>query len=108
MRVFFYLLLLFSATFLPCTTGPPNQPEQLPKPRVIVIADRGPQAFPYQKDLTLMKAIGAAGGYTEFAKRPIFLIRSGQPKKVDLIKDKDIPLEAWDIVIVEIGGHTRF
>ncbi len=106
MRVFLCCLLLASAATVPCTVASPSESGQVPKPRVIVVADRGPQSIPYQKDLTVLKAIAASGGFTDFAGRPVFLIRAGQPKKVNVIEmasdpKKVVPLEAWDIVVAE-------
>ena len=68
----------------------------------------------YSKDLTVMRAIDAVGGWNDFSSIAIYLIRNGKPTKVDLdviakTPAKDIRLEPWDILLVNIpAGQTTY
>ncbi|HMO51376.1 MAG TPA: polysaccharide biosynthesis/export family protein [Kiritimatiellia bacterium] len=68
---------------------------------------RSPGRFPLAGGLTLMQAIAAAGGYTEFAnQRNVKLIRGGTTQTVNVRQiernpDLDIRLESGDVIVVE-------
>jgi polysaccharide export outer membrane protein len=59
---------------------------------------RSPTRIPYTKDLTLLGAIAACGGFTDFAnRRAVILMRGGQQQTVnavEIVSDsaRDIPL----------------
>jgi protein involved in polysaccharide export with SLBB domain len=86
-----------------------------PAERVIVVGDRthGPTEIPYSAGLTVSKAVIAAGGYADFSRTPISLIRCGQVTRVDLQavvsgeSDKDFQLKPWDIIVVGLGITSR-
>lgn len=67
---------------------------------------RAPQRVAYTPDLTLLKAITAAGDFTEYANdRKVRLLRSGEVMVVDVKKIRenpslDIPLKPGDDVYV--------
>ena len=66
---------------------------------------RSPGIYPYTPDLTVKRAIQAAGGYNSGAGTRIYHIRDGKRTEVDyrvITKnpDKDIPLKPGDIVYV--------
>ncbi len=67
---------------------------------------RNPQEYPLQRRITLLQAIAAAGGYTEYANpRKITITRNGRVIEVnakDLEKNPewDIPVEAGDRIKV--------
>lgn len=68
---------------------------------------RQPGKFPIASGITLMQAIAAAGGYTEFAsQRGIKLIRGGSTTKVNMRDiennpERDIRLESGDVIVVD-------
>jgi polysaccharide export outer membrane protein len=68
---------------------------------------RGPGRFPIVSGVTLMQAIAAAGGYTEFAnQRSVKLIRGGTTttinmRDIDRNPERDIRLESGDIIVVD-------
>ena len=64
-------------------------------------AVRAPQRVPYTADLTLMSAINAAGGFSEFAGKKVRLARDGKLTVIDtsrIAKDpsKDFPVQPGD------------
>ncbi len=64
-------------------------------------AVRAPGRFPYTPDLTIMTAINAAGGFSEFGGKKIRLIRDRKTREItvkDIIRDpkKDIPVRPGD------------
>lgn len=68
---------------------------------------RNPGRFAIVSGVTIMQAIAAAGGYTEFAsQRSIKLIRGGTTttinmKSIEKNPEKDIRLESGDVIVVE-------
>jgi hypothetical protein len=87
-----------------------------PDARVIIVGDRAQATIevPYSDGLTASKAIIAAGGYGDFARTPIYLIRCGEISKIDMHAfldrgehDKDIPLKPWDIIAIGRSLHSR-
>jgi len=85
-----------------------------PAERVIVVGDRTPRPteIPYSAGLTVLKAIAAAGGYSDFGRTPIFLIRSGRVTRLDMQAvieraDKDTQLRPWDVIVVGLGISSR-
>ena len=68
---------------------------------------RRPQEYPLNRKITLLQAIAAAGGYTEYADpKDVVITRRGENIKVnakDFEKnpEKDIPIEAGDRINVD-------
>lgn len=68
---------------------------------------RNPGRFPIVGGMTIMQAIAAAGGYTEFASpRNVVLNRAGTKTEVNMRRiqknpDEDIRLESGDVIVVE-------
>lgn len=68
---------------------------------------RAPGRFPVVGGLTMLQAIAAAGGYTEFANtRRVNLIRGGRTipynmRDVERNPELDIRLESGDVIVVE-------
>lgn len=68
---------------------------------------RQPGKFPIVSGVTIMQAIAAAGGYTEFAnQRSVKLIRGGSTttvnvKNIERNPEKDIRLESGDVIVVD-------
>jgi polysaccharide biosynthesis/export protein VpsN len=68
---------------------------------------RAPGRFPVVGGLTMLQAIAAAGGYTEFANpRKINLIRGGRTitynmRDIERSPEQDIRLESGDVIVVE-------
>jgi len=68
---------------------------------------RNPGRFSIVSGVTIMQAIAAAGGYTEFAsQRSIKLIRGGTTttinmKSIERNPEKDIRLESGDVIVVD-------
>jgi len=79
-----------------------------PDAQIIAFKNRSaPVAIPYGKGVRLSQVIFSGPGFTEFGHTSMFIVRSAQPKKVDvtwkaMLKDpkKDILLEPWDIVVL--------
>ncbi len=67
---------------------------------------RQPGRFPLSSGLTLVQAIAAAGGYTEFAKSTkVQLLRGAtstyyDAKSFEARPERDIPIEAGDVIVV--------
>ena len=63
---------------------------------------RAPGRYPLSSGLTLMQALAAAGGYTEFANpRRVQILRGGATITVDARDpDQDVAIETGDIIIV--------
>jgi polysaccharide export outer membrane protein len=68
---------------------------------------RAPGRYPIVGVVTIMQAIAAAGGYTEFAsQRNVKLIRNDTTTSINIRSiernpDRDLPLESGDVIIVE-------
>jgi len=72
---------------------------------VVVFGELGSGLIPFSKDLTLLRAINATGGITDFSGTTILLIRSGtvtgyNAEKLYRQKIADVPLSPWDIVLL--------
>jgi polysaccharide export outer membrane protein len=69
-----------------------------------------PGRYPLVRDLTLLQAITAAGGYTDFAKRSEVRVIHGEEakaydaEKIEAQKAKDPLVKRGDIIIVERRG----
>lgn len=67
----------------------------------------GPQEYPLNRRITLLQAIAAAGGYTDYAnKKDITITRRGKvikanAKEIEENPELDIPLEAGDRIKVD-------
>jgi len=63
---------------------------------------RAPGRYPLSSGLTLMQALAAAGGYTEFANpRRVQILRGGTTITVDARDpDQDMAIETGDIIVV--------
>ncbi len=63
---------------------------------------RAPGRYPLLGSLTLLQAIAAAGGYTDFANpRRIQILRGGNPLTLDARNpEQDIPIETGDVIVV--------
>jgi len=81
--------------------------DDTPQARVIVIGVRSSAvSLSYTNGLSAVKAIAAAGGFTDFQKRAAFLVRCGRTRKLDINamisgSQRDVILQAWDIILVE-------
>jgi polysaccharide export outer membrane protein len=68
---------------------------------------RTPGRYPVVSGITIMQAIAAGGGYTEFAsKRNLKLIRGGRTitvniRDIERNPDQDIRLESGDVLVIE-------
>ena len=68
---------------------------------------RAPGRFPVVGGLTMLQAIAAAGGYTEFANsKKVNLIRGGRTttfnmRDIERRPEQDIRLESGDVIVVE-------
>jgi polysaccharide export outer membrane protein len=66
-----------------------------------------PQEYPLNRRITLLQAIAAASGYTEYAdKKDITIIRHGEiikvnGKELEKNPDRDIPIESGDRIKVD-------
>ena len=66
-----------------------------------------PQEYPLNRRITLLQAIAAAGGYTDFAdKKDIIITRRGEnirvnAKDIEKHPERDIPIEAGDRIKVD-------
>ena len=66
-----------------------------------------PQEYPLNRRITLLQAIAAASGYTEYAdKKDIMIIRQGQiikvnGKELEKHPERDIPIESGDRIKVD-------
>ncbi len=80
----------------------------VPEERVFVCGDRlAPIEIRYSSDLTASKAIIAAGGYGDFNRIPIYLVRGAQVTMLDMRvvvelgqREKDVPLKPWDVIVI--------
>jgi polysaccharide export outer membrane protein len=67
---------------------------------------RAPGRYPWTKDITLMKAVNTAGGFTDFANRARVEVTRGKDKQVFDCNDlrarpeKDVPLQPGDSLFV--------
>ena len=93
---------------LGCMSVRAEEPKANIPPRVVILAEKGgqqPVSIAYRKGLSLVEAITAAGGFTDFGGgTAVYLIRSGKPAKVEILANrafKDAPLEPWDIVLLK-------
>jgi hypothetical protein len=92
----FLVALAYSSTAVASTT---------PEERVFVCGDRlAPIELAYSSDLTVAKAIIAAGGYGDFSGSKIYLVRAAQVTTLDIRavveSGKDVPLQPWDIIVI--------
>lgn len=68
---------------------------------------KSPGRFPVVGGLTMLQAIAAAGGYTEFANpKKVSLIRGGRSTNINMRDierkpEQDIRLESGDVIVVE-------
>lgn len=68
---------------------------------------RQPHEYPLPKRITLLQAIAAAGGYTDYAdKEDVIITRGGKiikvnAKKIEKNPEMDIPIEAGDRIKVD-------
>lgn len=65
-----------------------------------------PQEYPLNRRITLLQAIAAAGGTTEFANNAVVVTRGGENLELNMKKlrknpELDIPIEAGDRIKVE-------
>ncbi|QHI70294.1 polysaccharide biosynthesis/export family protein [Tichowtungia aerotolerans] len=66
-----------------------------------------PQEYPLSRRITLLQAIAAAGGYTEYAdKKDVLITRNGEiikvnAKELEKNPERDIPIEAGDRIKVD-------
>jgi len=84
--------------------------------RVMVTgAVRNPLELAYTPELTLVKAVIAAGGFAESSHTPVYLVRCRQVKKFDIHiviestygAENNPHLQPWDIVVVGDPIKTR-
>lgn len=67
---------------------------------------RGPARYGWNEDVTLLKAINTAGGFTDFAnRRKVELVRGGQRTPIDFDElrrnpTKDVPIQPGDSIWV--------
>jgi hypothetical protein len=122
-KLLFGLALVLSGVLSGCSTSDQPPPAGIapspkvapgtqdePGPKVFLVGiDTGRIEIPYTPDLTVMRAIAAAGGYGEFAHtRYFYLIRCGELTRVDVDAitsgnasesfTNDLPLKAWDVI----------
>jgi protein involved in polysaccharide export with SLBB domain len=80
-----------------------------PVERIIVVGDRARSAMeiPFTSGMTASKAIIAAGGYGDFSRTPIYLVRCGKLTALDMRaavelgeREKDVQLKPWDIIVI--------
>ena len=102
-----FIIPLAATSALLSLAQEPAQKKTVPIiPKIYVTGEvHWPQALDYDKDYTLFSAIGSAGGYSEFGRLPVYLIRYGAAtrhdlKLISLGKEKDPPLLPWDVVHV--------
>ena len=79
--------------------------------RVVIVGEvKSPHQIPYRSGMTLLEAIAAGGGFTDFAKeKEVRLIRGGETTVHDLTNisgnpGKDVTLKPGDKVIVPQRG----
>lgn len=73
--------------------------EVLPRPITVGGEVRNPNTFPHQGQMTVLKAIDTAGGFTEFAnRRKVKIIREGKTIVVNCKKAVDDPAK-YDVSI---------
>lgn len=84
--------------------------EVLPRPITVGGEVRAPKDYPHQGQLTVLKAIDMAGGFTEYAnKKKVMIIRNGKTIVVDCKKalqdpaKYDVPVFAGDSINVKKG-----
>jgi protein involved in polysaccharide export with SLBB domain len=78
-----------------------NQPRGT---HVTVIGQVRTPMLPWSEDLTLAKAIIAAGYYGAADPKEIFIVRNGKASRVDpkqLLNGEDVPLQAGDVVQIK-------
>ena len=84
----------------------PRVPE--PPPQFIIVGNgvRSPGSYAYFPNVTIKSAVQTGGGFSEFARSRIYLIRDGKSiamvdyKEINRNPEKDLPLKPWDIVYV--------
>jgi protein involved in polysaccharide export with SLBB domain len=101
--------------FIALTFGGVGCAADVPDERVLVVGQSARATeIPYSSTLTASKAIIAAGGYGDFSRTPIYLVRGAVITKVDLEaalirgeRGKEIALRPWDIIVVGRNLHLR-
>ena len=85
-----------------------------PEDRVIVTGQGRITEIPYSTGLTAVKAIIAAGGYSDFSRTPIHLIRCARSTRLDMDAilrgepQSDVQLQPWDIITIgNTLGHRK-
>lgn len=85
--------------------GPPDE-------RVIIVSHGRLTEIPYSAGLTASKAVLAGGGYADFSRTPVSLIRCAHSTRLNMKlvieharRDLDVELQPWDIIT--IGGRSR-
>jgi hypothetical protein len=77
--------------------------------RIIFVGDRarGAMQIPFTSGMTASKAIIAAGGYGNFSRTPIYLVRCGKLTALDMRaavelgeRERDVQLRPWDIIVI--------
>ena len=103
-----FLLLVLAILSLNCGVTAATAPDE----RILGVGARTLKSeIPYSQDMTVTKAIIAAGGYSDFGKTSVFLVRCGEVTGVDMRaifageQDKDVPLKPWDVIV--IGAKLR-
>jgi protein involved in polysaccharide export with SLBB domain len=100
--------LLVAACAVLCVTALAGAAPE-PVDRVIVVGDRARSAteIPFASGMTASKAIIAAGGYSDFSRTPIYLVRCGKWTTLDMRaaielgeREKDVQLKPWDIIVI--------
>jgi protein involved in polysaccharide export with SLBB domain len=78
-----------------------------PEERVVVVVGQGRVTeVRYSDGLTASKAIIAAGGYSDYARTPIYLIRCARSTRLDMDavirgeREQDTLLQPWDIIAI--------
>jgi protein involved in polysaccharide export with SLBB domain len=99
---------LFAVCALLCVTALTGAAPE-PVDRVIVVGDRARSTteVPFSSGMTASKAIIAAGGYGDFSRTPIYLVRCGEWTALDMRaalelgeREKDVQLKPWDIIVI--------
>ena len=79
-----------------------------PRGEIYVMGEvQKPGAFPYREGITLLQALGMAGGFTPRAKETVTLLRNGSHTRIEIDTEEivegekpDIPLLEGDLVLV--------
>jgi hypothetical protein len=77
-----------------------------PEERVVVVGQGRVTEVRYSDGLTASKAMIAAGGYSDYARTPIYLIRCARSTRLDVDavirgeREQDTLLQPWDIIAI--------